>query len=164
MLWTPFLLMTFFMTPAFDDGHVGCTHLDKKTVKVTSEVTVKFYEAFESRDLEALMETVEAPWYHDGKAVLHSKDEVRAEFKALLEKRRDVKGKKIADVKGVHCYHTVRERISPGDRKLLDQVVKEDDYLVLVVLKDEQNPRATENVVVLVRVKDGAGKVLGVKN
>lgn len=146
------------------DDHAQCNHLDKKTLKLTSEVTAKFYEAFENKDLDGLIETIEAPWYHDGKAVLHSKDEVKAEFKALLDRRRDVKGRKTADVKGVHCYHTVRDRISPNDRKLLDQVVKEDDYVVLVVLKDEQNPKVTENVVVLVRVKDGAAKVVGVKN
>jgi hypothetical protein len=146
------------------DGHGQCNHLDAKTLKLTSDITVKFYESFENRDLDAVLATIDAPWYHDGKAVLHSKDEVRAEFKALLEKRRDVKGRKVADVKGAHCYHTVRDRINPNERKLLDQVVKDDDYLVLVVLRAENNSKANENVVVLVRVKDGAAKVLGVKN
>jgi hypothetical protein len=150
--------------PAVADGHDQCNHLDKKTVKITTDVTVKFYESFESRDLDALLATVDAPWYHDGKAVLHSKDEVRAEFKALLDKRRDVKVRKTAGVKGVHCYHTVRDRIPPADRKLLAQVMKDDDYLVLVVLKSDNDPKATENVVVLVRVKDGVGRVVGIKN
>jgi hypothetical protein len=158
------LLLVMFCGPAQGDGHDQCNHLDKKTVKLTSDATARFYEAFENRDLEALVATVDAPWYHDGKAVLHSKDEIRAEFKALLEKRRDVKGRKIADVKGVHCFHTVRERISPNDRKLLDQVVKDDDYLVLVILRSESNPKVTENIVVLVRVKDGAARVVGIKN
>jgi hypothetical protein len=158
------LLLLTLCSPPVADGHGQCNHLDKQTMKLTSEVTARFYESFENRDLDVLMNTVEAPWYHDGKAVLHSKGEVRAEFKALMEKRRDVKGRKVADVKGVHCFHTVRERISPNDRKLLDQVVKDDDYLVLVVLKSEADPKVTENIVVLVRVKDGSARVVGIKN
>jgi hypothetical protein len=157
-------VLLVLLAPMIMDDHAGCSHLDKKTVQVTSDITVKFYEAFENRDVDAILETIETPWYHDGKAILHSKDEVRTEFKALLEKRREVKTRKVAEVKGVHCYHTVRERVSANDRKLLDQVVREDDYLVLVQLKQANSPGTTENVVVLVRVKDGAARVIGVKN
>jgi hypothetical protein len=158
------ILLLVLCGPVLADGHDQCVHLDKKLLKLTSDVTVKFYDAFENRDLDALLTTIETPWYHDGKAVLHTKDEVRAEFKALLDKRRDVKSRKAADVKGVHCYHTVRDRISPNDRKLLDQVMKEDDYLVLVILKSEDNAKAAENVVVLVRIKDGIARVIGIKS
>jgi hypothetical protein len=137
----------------------------KKLEKLASEAVVKFYEAFEGRDLDALLIAVETPWFHDGKTVLSTKEDVRNEFKVLLAKRRDVKQRKVADVKAVFDYGAVRQRTDPADRRLLDQVVKEDDQLVLVVLKPEPGkPGTTENVVVLVKIREGVAKVVGVKN
>lgn len=157
-------LLIAMITPPAADDHGSCQHLDKKTIKLTTEVTIKFYEAFEKRDLDGLLANIETPWYHDGRAVLHSKVEVREEFKALFEQRRDLGNRKVADAKSVHCYHTVRDRISPSDRRILDQVAKENDYVVLVILRDEQNPKQMKNVTVIVRVTDGTAKVVGVKN
>ena len=137
----------------------------KKIEKLATDVVVKFYEAFESRDLDALIAMVEVPWFHDGKTILLTKDDIRSEFKALLAKRRDVKERKVPDVKAVLTYGSVRQRTDPSDRKLLDQVLREDDNLALVMLKPEPGKTGTtENVVVLVKIKDGVAKVVGVKN
>lgn len=169
------MLMALFFSPLFcllptvyclpDDHDHDHDPARKKIEKLATDVVVKFYEAFESRDLDALIATVEVPWFHDGKTLLLTKDDIRAEFKALLAKRREVKERKVPDVKAVLTYGSVRQRTDPADRKLLDQVLQEDDNLALVILKPEPGKTGTtENVVVLVKVKDGVAKIVGVKN
>ncbi len=154
---------TFLLLALF--GQTDGDAARKQIEKVVTQAAVKFYNLFEGRDLEALLTIVDTPWYHDGKSILHSKTEIQSEFKALLDKRRDVKTRKVPDVKTVLAYGSVRERTDPQERKLLDQVLKETDYLVLVMLKPEQGAAGvTENVVLLVKYKDNVAKVIGVKN
>jgi hypothetical protein len=137
----------------------------KKLQQLAKDAAVKFYESFEGRDLDRLLAIVDAPWYHDGKAVLADKADIAYEFKTLLEKRRSLTIRKVPDVKAVLAYGMVRARTDEKDRKMLDQVIREDDFLVLVMLKPEMGkPGATENVVVIVKVRDGIAKVVGVKN
>jgi hypothetical protein len=149
-------------SPPSGDEQDGPT---KKYHKLAQGVTAKFYDAFDQRDLEGLLALVDVPWYHDGKAVLHDKAEIHAEFKSLLEKRRDVKIRKIPDIKAVLPYSAVRERTDPNERKWLDQVIQDQDLLVLVMLKPEAGKIGTiENVVALVKIRGGIAKVVGLKN
>ena len=60
----------------------------------------------------------------------------------------------------------MKDRTAPKDRELLEQVAKDDDYLALVMLKPAESTKnnKSENVVLLVRLKDGKALAIGVKH
>ena len=68
-------------------------------------------------------------------------------------------------MKMVSSYGVMKARMTTKDRELLEQVVKDDDYLALVMLKPAVGvAQKSDNVVLLVRIKDGKASAIGVKH
>ncbi|HMP16770.1 MAG TPA: hypothetical protein PKD72_07095 [Gemmatales bacterium] len=105
------------------------------------------------------------PFYFDGKAVIQQQDVLQVELRKLVESRDLTHGKRVPDVKLVAPYYLMKDRMPEKERSLLNQVVRDDDYLVLVMLKPtDVSFKKTENVVLLVRMKDGQPTVIGLKH
>lgn len=134
-------------------------------VKLTSEVTERFYAAWENGNVDALLPFCTSPFYLDGQLIVEKPGDLRIELKKLIDKRDQSQGKRIADVKLVASYGMMKERMPAKDRELLEKVARDDDYLALVMLKSgDVNNRKTENVVLLARIKDGKASVIGIKH
>ncbi len=136
----------------------------KQINKQVSEFARKFYSACEAGQLDTLLGMVSTPWYHDGQTILKTADELRVELKKLIDQR-DTSTKRTPEVKLVAAYVHMKERMSPKDRELLEQVARDDDYLALVMLKPaDRAVKQSDNVVLLVRIKDAKAIAIGVKH
>jgi hypothetical protein len=123
----------------------------------------KLLKAYKGSDIEGIMDAVETPWFHNGKEVFRERDQLKREFHRELSREKDRAGMqhRITDC---HPYKAVREKLREDERKLADEVLKEDDRVLLVrmgkVVAGEQGDR----VVFLVRIRDGQAKVVGLKD
>ena len=141
------------------------TDEQKQLNKQVTEFARKFYVAYENGDLDAVLGMAVVPWYQDGKAIVRTQDELKVELKKFLDQRDTSSGKRVPDIKLVAGFGVMKERTAPKDRELLEQVAKDDDYLALVMLKpSDPNNKKSENVVLLVRLKDGKAYAIGVKH
>lgn len=133
--------------------------------KQVTDFARKFYVAYENGDVDTVQAMAVIPWYHDGRAVIRTPDELRIELKKFIEQRDSTSGKRVPDIKLVAGFAAMKERTPAKDRELLEQVARDDDYLALVMLKPaDPNSKKTENVVLLVRLKDGKVCAIGVKH
>lgn len=155
MCWI--VVCTLLLAPQSDE--------QKQINKQVSETARKFYTAFESGNLDVMLGMSTVPWYHDGKTVVRTEDVLRVELKKLNDQRETSHGKRVADIKLVAAYALMKDRMPPQDREMLEQVVRDDDYLALVMLKPQDvTNKKSENVVLLVRLKDGKPSVIGLKH
>lgn len=138
---------------------------EKQLHRQVTEFARTFYSSYESGQFEKLFSVSQVPWYHDGQSIITAGDVLRSELKKFVEHRETKHGRRTADVKMVSSYALMKERMSMKDRQLLEQVAREDDYLALVMLKPAGTATAlSENVVLLVRIKDGKASAIGVKH
>lgn len=151
------LLCSLLLTPQTDE--------QKQLNKIVSDFAVKFYTAYESGDVDALMPLTLTPWYHDGNSVVKTSDALRAELKKFLELRDTSGGKRVPDVKLVASFASMKERMATRDREMLQKVAQDDDYVALVMLKPtDAGNKKVENVVLLVRRTGGKAVAIGVKH
>ncbi len=142
------------------------TDEQKQLNKQVTEFARKFYLAYENGDVDAVLGMAVVPWYQDGKAIIRSQDELKVELKKFLDQRDTSSGKHVPDIKLVAGFGAMKDRTAPKDRELLEQVARDDDYLALVMLKPAESTKnnKSENVVLLVRLKDGKAYAIGVKH
>jgi hypothetical protein len=126
-------------------------------------VVTTFMTAFKDKQLDPLMATVAVPWFHNGKTILRDQPAVRQAFETLFAKQKDT-SKIVFAIKKVVPYETIRDAMNDEERGQLDQVMGASDRAVLLVMANPARQKPPETVVVLVRVKDGQGKVVGIKN
>lgn len=133
--------------------------------KQVTELAKQYYTAYEAVNLDVMLGMAQVPWYHDGQAVVRSQDALRIELKKMNDKRDTSLGKRVPDVKLVASFAVMKARMPTKDREMLEQVVTDDDYLALVMLKSaDATNKKTENVVLFARIKDGKASVIGVKH
>lgn len=122
------------------------------------EVTLAFLKAVKAKDLDAVMKTVDAPFLMEDKPEpLAKTDEVKAALKTLLEK---VKPEKVpTDVGAVLDLTAVRKKVEKQKKngaETIEKLIGKNGFVV-VVTKDGKEQGA-----VLVRMKDGQAKVVGI--
>jgi hypothetical protein len=134
-------------------------------IKLATELAQRFYASWEAGNVEGVLPLCQMPWYHDGLQVVQQTDSLRVELKKLIDARDVSHGKRTVDVKLVMTYGATKERMPSKERALLDQVMRDDDYLVLVMLKPaDVTVKKSENVVLLTRIKDGKAMAVGIKH
>lgn len=137
----------------------------KRINKQVSELAKQFYTAFESGNVDEMLGLARVPWYHDGQGIVRSLDVLKVELKKFTDQRDASQGQRVPDIKMVAAYGLTKDRMPAKDREMLDQVVRDDDHLALVMLKPQDGAnKKSENVVLLVRIKDGKGTVIGLKH
>jgi hypothetical protein len=121
----------------------------------------QFMKCFKAKDLDGVMAVVQAPWFHKGQRIIRNREEVREAFQGLFAKKEDLDMIRY-DIKTVIAYEAVREAMNDDERMLIDQVLTKSDRVLLLQL--EKPNKAKEIVVLLVAVKQGEAKVVGLKS
>lgn len=127
------------------------------------EVTVAFLKAIEAKDLNAIMNTVDVPFELRGKGGTIAKtDELKEKLKTVLEAPRDKLRIELGMVLDLPAFRKmVEERKGKGEvmeqlEKVLEKVLGTSGYAVTLV-RDGKDVGG-----ILVRVKDGQAKVVGI--
>lgn len=138
---------------------------NKQSIKSATEIAQRFYAAFENGNVGGLVAMSAIPFYFDGKSIINQQDNLQIELKKLMDARDLTQGKRVPDIKLVAPFALMKDRMPAKERSLLEQVIRDDDYLVLVMLKPiDLSIKKTENVVLLARIKDGKAQVVGIKH
>lgn len=132
------------------------------------EVTVAFLKALKAKDLDAIMKTVDVPFLisepltgQDGLKVIEKEDDLKAALKTAFEKIKDT-GKIMTDVGDVQSAAEIKKFFaSQKDRndettKMIEKALGDNGYVVFLGKPGERRGG------ILVRVKDGKAKVVGV--
>lgn len=141
-----------------------CGDLSARDSKPAAEETVRsavtaFLEAVKRHSSEAVMKTVDVPWFHMGEEILKDREQLKKEFDVLFRRRSfsDLR----FEILRTAAYEVVRERTSPEERKMLDAVLAPKDYIVLVGVEGPDSK--DRKIVLLVRITGAEGKVVGLK-
>ena len=123
------------------------------------EVTVAFLKAWKAKDLDALMKTMDVPFVSfekDGPKLFEKTDDLKSDLKAKLEKLKNTdpipaEAGKLTDLPAIRKEFAKK----PELLKAYEKVLGEKGYLVAVGTEE------TGDGEVLVRIKDGKAKVVG---
>ncbi len=131
---------------------------EDKPDDLAKEVVGQFMKALRGNNLEAVLEAADVPWFHDGKKIIKDRDELKKEFKELLDKK-DLKALKF-EIKRVVPYKDVRDQTNEEEQKLLDEVLdrSKDDRVLLVEIDGK------ERVALMVRVREGRAVLVGLRD
>lgn len=132
---------------------------DLKGFMAASATVDAFVKAMRDENLDAVMATVDVPWFHDGKKILQSKDELRDLFRKPIQER-EFSGLK-AEVKEVKRFESLRAQASGTTGELLKKVAKNDD---LVFFMKVTVGAKSDDMVLLVRVKGDVAKLIGLRD
>lgn len=138
---------------------------EKRVQKHANELAKQFYTAYENGQVDRMLPLASVPWYHDGKLVVQQQDVLKQELQKWVESRNTSYSVRLIEVKLVATMAAMKSRMPAKDRSMLEQVAHDDDYLVLVMLKPtDATIKVTENVVLLMRIRDGKPQAIGVKH
>jgi hypothetical protein len=126
---------------------------DADADKQAKEIYGQLFKAIKAKDLDGVMKLVDVPWFGLGKGVVKDEKEVKKRFKEFLDNLKDTSELKV-DIKEVMSYAQFREKYKDKKDllKLLDEMklTKEDRVIV------------ASQAAVVVRIRDGKAKVVGV--
>jgi hypothetical protein len=128
-----------------------------KNEDAAKEAAVAFLKAVKARDADALMKAVSTPFaYREGEklTVMKGEDELKKWIKERLEEVKDA-DKVPTDVSEMHTFANLKDKVKDEElRKTIEEVVGRDGFIAVVEADGKKIP-------LLVRVKDGKGKVVG---
>ncbi len=131
---------------------------EDKPDDLAKEVVGQFMKALRGNNLEAVLEAADVPWFHDGKKIIKDREELKKEFKELLDKK-DLKALKF-EIKRVIAYKEVRDQTNEEERMLLDEVLdrSKEDRVLLVEIDGK------ERVALMVRIREGRAVLVGLRD
>lgn len=137
-------------------GHAEDSEADKQAKQAVD----KFFAALKAKDIDAVMKTVDVPWFHDGRRILRDAKDLKAELEQLL-KSKDLTNLSY-EIRQVISYAEVRGDLDDTTRNLGDEVLDkaQDDRVVLLSVK---NPKP-EKLILLVRIRKGEARIVGLQN
>jgi len=128
---------------------------DGRLDRQADEAAQRFMKALKAEDLDAVMDSVDIPFFISRNNI-STLDELRQKFAEIFQK------KSLSAIefklKEIHRIEFAPEQLDVRDRETIKQILSKDDRVVIETVK---TPRNEETIVVLVRLKDGAGKVAG---
>jgi tyrosyl-tRNA synthetase len=136
---------------------------DDAVDKLAKEAVEQILKAYKASDINAIMATVDTPWFHSGKEVIKDREQLKREFHKELSREKDRAGlqHKITDCM---AYKTVRDKLKGEEQKLADEVLTEEDRVLLVRIGKDVTGDQGDKVAFLVRIRDGKAKVVGLKD
>ncbi len=128
-------------------------------LKSVEELVGKLVEAFGKKDIDAIVEMSEVPWYNQSGWTTKTKDEVRKELKSGLDEKLKFEPKfKITWMKS---YKTARPEFTENQTELIDTVLADDDFVVAIEIERKvRNLKAG----LLIKMKDGKPRFVGNAN
>jgi hypothetical protein len=147
-------------------GAAGGEKADKIEMQAKRAVR-QLGKALWAKDIDGVMKLVDVPWYDNlGKSRL-IRD--RAALKPELEKLfPDAKApaKVVFAIKEIHTYAEVLKKygseIDKEDRQLLDQVLKQNDFILDVEVKTPEGEKLTRTLF-MVSIQGGRARVVGMR-
>lgn len=132
---------------------------DAPSERVIHAAVQAFLEAVKAQSPDAVMKTVDVPWFHMGEEVIKERDKLKSEFDALFRRRTfsDLR----YEILKTAAYELIRERTTAEERQLLDAVLGPKDAVVLISMDTQMN--RNRKVVLLVRSSGKEAKVVGLK-
>ena len=127
---------------------------DASDDKLAKEIHGQLYKAIKAKELDGVMKLVDVPWFGLGKEIVKDEKELKKRFKELLDSIKDTSELK-SEVKEVLSYSKARDKFKK--QKNLFKLIEE--------LKLTENDRViiqASNAAVLVRIRDGKAKVVGI--
>jgi len=126
------------------------------------EAALAFLKAVKAKDLDAVMKTVDAPFLNDEKGeikVIEKIEDLKTDLKAKLEKIKNTE-KIPTEVSEVLDRPAIRKKLAgkKGEEELkkIEKVLGDKGYAVVLGKPDD------ESGALLVRIKDGKAKVVGI--
>ena len=142
------LLFAFAAAPA--------SAADKNEDKA-KEAAVAFLKAVKAKDADAVMKASAAPFAHrEGGEIGVVKDEAELKkwIKGKLDEIKDA-DKVPTDVEKVVPFAELKAKLEADDQKKVEEVVGKDGFVAMIEVDGKM-------VVILVRIKDGKAKVVGI--
>jgi len=134
---------------------------DDEADKKVREAATEFMNALKSESVEGVMKVADVPFYEDGHQVIAERDGVEKLVRELFEKEDDLGSIKF-EITKIHAIENVREKFSEPKRELLKGVMADGDRVVQ--FKVEHDGQTEDGFLVLVRVREGMAKVVGVED
>ena len=157
------MIARFLCTAALTSLALAALHAEDPTDKLARRAVDRFLDAHKASDVDGMMLHVEVPWFHDAKEVITDRMQLRREFEKELAREKDRTNLQ-HKITQIVPYRTVRDKLREDERKLTDEVVRESDRLVLVLIGREADKDRGDKVAFLVGIKDGQAKVVGLKD
>ena len=142
------LLFAFAAAPA--------SAADKNEDKA-KEAAVAFLKAIKAKDVDAVMKASAAPFAHrEGGDISVIKDEAELKkwVKGKLDEIKDA-DKVPTDVEKVVPFADLKAKLDADDQKKVEEVVGKDGFVAMIEVEGKM-------VVILIKMKDGKGKVVGI--
>ena len=124
-----------------------------------SQAVDAFIKALRNHDLDGLMKTVDVPFFKDGKEIVRTDEELRNFFQPPLEEKGFSELK--ADIMEVQQFKDVRDKATGDAGELLKKVAQDDDLMFRLTVNWGSK---TEGMMLLVRVKEGGPKIIGLRD
>jgi hypothetical protein len=119
------------------------------------EVVEQFMKAMKAENVDAVMKTVDVPFFWDGVMNIKDQGDLKRHFAEVFEDK-DLSQLKYT-IKEVHTFAAMREKMDKKELVLLKDVLDNKDRVVVVSL-----PR--DGIAVMVRLRDGKAKVVGFRD
>ena len=155
--WTLLFVLTLSLRAGAEDTQIKGS--DLKGFMPASATVDAFLKAMVESDLEAVMKTVDVPWFHDGRKIVESEDELRDLFRQPTDEKK-LAGLQ-AEIKEVQLFEAVREKSTGTSGELLKSIAKDDDLVFIISTKIGTK---SDEVLLLVRVKNDGAKIIGLRN
>jgi hypothetical protein len=139
-----------------------------KTEMQAKRAVRQFGKALWAKDLDTLMKHVDVPWYDnlEKNRLIRDRDQLKKELQKLFPDSK-APAKVILSVKDVHTYAEVLEKygkeIDKEERKLLDQVLKQNDLILNVDVKTPEGEQLTRTLF-MVSFREGRPRVVGMRD
>jgi hypothetical protein len=124
-------------------------------------VLLQFLQARQAKNLDALMKTVDVPWYHDGKSVMTDLKEVEAEFRSLILRKNQPQVE--FEVKHLVPYRVMVSLFKEHERRMTDQVLSPEDRVAIIAVRTVGSNKE-EKLLLFIRLRDGQAKMAGIMN
>lgn len=153
------LSVTLFVGQARAQDKTHPKGADLKGFMAASATVEAFLKGLSDGDIEAVMATVDVPWFDDGTKILRSEDELR-DLLSEPVREKELVGLK-AEVKEVVSFAILRDKSTGSAGELLKQVANDKD---LVFLMTVTVGKKTDDMMLLVRVNDEKARIIGLRD
>jgi hypothetical protein len=150
MYWLPCAGLLLVLLLHVPERAAGVQDLDK-----TQDLATKFVAALKAKDLDGLVKLAGLPWLTEDRKIIKDEPELRTYLQQQIDKT-DVGKLKLQAAQSLAFPELRKEVKTEADKKLLDQVMKNDDRVVVLISKEPLGHRY-----VLVRTQQGILKVVG---
>ena len=157
--WIATLSVTLFVGQALAQDKTPPKGADLEGFLAASATVEAFLKGISDGDIEAVMATVDVPWFDDGTKILRSEDQLRDLLSEPIREK-ELIGLN-AEINEVLSFASLRDKATGSAGELLKQVANDKD---LVFLMKVTVGRKTDDMMLLVRVNDGKARIIGLRD